>query len=54
MAKSTKYNRTKRVCKECGGPAKFFYRDWYCTHTTDLKGLCKNQKQKEKLESNND
>jgi len=49
-----KYNRTKRVCKECGEPAKFFYKDWYCGHTRDLKGVCKNKKERENKTPSND
>ena len=49
----TKFNK-ERICHQCGGPAKYFYKQWYCTHTRDLKGLCRNKKREDKCESNND
>jgi len=32
--------KQKRVCHKCGSPSKFFYKEWWCGHTKDLKGVC--------------
>ena len=49
----TKYNKTKRVCKECGKPATYFYEQWWCGHTRDLKGVCVNKKERKNETNNN-
>jgi hypothetical protein len=56
----TNYNKTKRVCVKCGDPAKIWDKNaWWCAINTsmgiyNMTGYCRKQKQKEKLESNND
>jgi hypothetical protein len=44
----------KRICHKCGDPnAKYYYKEWWCGHTRDLKGVCKNQKERKNKTDNN-
>jgi|TARA_R110000851_G_scaffold108522_3_gene229894 hypothetical protein len=42
----------KRICHKCGEPATYFYKQWWCGHTKDLKGVCTESK-RGKNETNN-
>tara|TARA_R110000772_G_scaffold219981_1_gene330544 strand:+ start:217 stop:354 length:138 start_codon:yes stop_codon:yes gene_type:complete len=44
-----KFEAKERKCNKCGEPAKFYYKEWWCGHTKDLKGVCikpKNERKK--------
>jgi hypothetical protein len=44
-----KFETKERVCHKCGEPATYFYEQWWCGHTRDLKGVCikpKNERKK--------
>jgi len=42
------FNTQKRVCAECGARATYFYKQWWCGHTRELKGICINNKKKDR------
>jgi len=45
--------RKERKCSVCGEQAKFFYKQWWCGHTRDLKGVCNNKKERKNETDNN-
>jgi len=44
----SKFSIKKRVCAECGSPATYFYKQWWCGHTRELKGVCSKTNEKGK------
>tara|TARA_R100001369_G_scaffold26906_2_gene48508 strand:+ start:428 stop:559 length:132 start_codon:yes stop_codon:yes gene_type:complete len=41
----TNFNK-KRICHKCGESATYFYKQWWCGHTRELQGFCKNERKK--------
>ena len=45
--------RKPHLCNVCKEKGTFYYKEWWCGHTRDLKGVCKNQKERKNKTDNN-